>query len=330
MQQPQDPTFNSYDSNMQQEPSYEYYQRPIGSEYSGQYQQQQYYSYPPQAQEHTLVLKQELPAEAPIENSKKSASSSRRVFWGIVFVVILVICAAAVLTGIFVSKQNQQNKNSVVDQSSSSQDAAPGSSLLPSNSGSSTGTLSRTATATTTSSSSNPTSTATASNNQTSSNNNVNQPTSGLPKNVGNCLSGSFPFTNSRTAYSGYSGGVDASFNTGAYDFIVPYNPGNVQMDGSLKINMVRNSGSAASGSMLTTTRYMWYGKFSVTIQAINVGGAITNFITMSDSGDEIDIEICGRPVAPYTNVFYDTVGKSDAQKEYFSYVFLDCLVVAI
>lgn len=53
---------------------------------------------------------------------------------------------------------------------------------------------------------------------------------------------------------------------------------------------------------------YCRYGKYSVTIQAINKGGAITDVITMSDQGDEIDIEICGKPVAPYTNVFWKYV----------------------
>jgi hypothetical protein len=253
--------------------------------------------------EHTVVLKpvvsEHIESHGTDVKKSDSPKSSRKVFWGFLF--LFLIGTGAILTGVYVSRQQQQQKNS---DSSSLNNNLPFSSISVSSSSSSSTRTAGLATATseplvsTTRSSTGATSEPLVSTTRSSTGatptlqstnittNNVIQPTVGLPKDVGNCVSGSYPFASSRAATFGYSGAVDPSFDTNAYDFIIPYNTGNVQLDGTLKINLIRNNGASASGAILTSSRYMWYGKFSVTIQAINAGGAITNVITLSDSGD--------------------------------------------
>ena len=265
---------------------YQYSQRPLSEDLY--YQQNGQYEYPPTAMEHTVVLKpvvsEQIESHGTDEKKSDSPKSSRKVFWG--FLILFLMGTGAILTGVYVSRQQQQQKNS---DSSSLNNNLPFSNISVSSSSSSSTRTAGLATATseplvsTTRSSTGATPTLQSTNVTT---NNVIQPTFGLPKDVGNCVSGSYPFASSRAATFGYSGAVDPSFDTNAYDFIIPYNTGNVQLDGTLKINLIRNNGASASGAILTSSRYMWYGKFSVTIQAINVGGAITNFITLSDSGD--------------------------------------------
>lgn len=45
------------------------------------------------------------------------------------------------------------------------------------------------------------------------------------------------------------------------------------------------------SGSRISTTRYMWYGRATATMKVSKWAGVITSFITMSDVHDEIDWE---------------------------------------
>ena len=71
-------------------------------------------------------------------------------------------------------------------------------------------------------------------------------------------------------------------------------------------LSLSRESNAIASGTRLSTTRYIRYAKISVKMSAIPHPGAITTFITMSDRKDEIDWEILGKsPYEAQTNVFY-------------------------
>ncbi|KAG2218254.1 hypothetical protein INT45_006255 [Circinella minor] len=47
-------------------------------------------------------------------------------------------------------------------------------------------------------------------------------------------------------------------------------------------------------GPTLNSTTYMLYGRFSATVKASKVGGAITAVILIADGGDEIDFELLG------------------------------------
>ncbi|KAJ3332904.1 hypothetical protein HDU76_012641 [Blyttiomyces sp. JEL0837] len=62
-------------------------------------------------------------------------------------------------------------------------------------------------------------------------------------------------------------------------------------------------------GVRLSTTRYNLYGKFTIPIKAIGAAGIVTTFITMSDRGDEIDVEILPGANPPVTsNLFYKRI----------------------
>lgn len=47
-------------------------------------------------------------------------------------------------------------------------------------------------------------------------------------------------------------------------------------------------------GTLLTSTRYVWYGKISATMTTSQGQGVVTAFIMMSDMKDEIDFEFVG------------------------------------
>ncbi|ORY83689.1 putative cell wall glucanase [Protomyces lactucae-debilis] len=81
---------------------------------------------------------------------------------------------------------------------------------------------------------------------------------------------------------SGYLG------DAGATDFT---SSGPIQIsDGVIQLRMPADS----VGSVLTTTRYVWYGKVSATLQTSRGQGVVSAFITMSDVKDEIDTEWIG------------------------------------
>ncbi|KAI8097143.1 concanavalin A-like lectin/glucanase domain-containing protein [Halteromyces radiatus] len=62
----------------------------------------------------------------------------------------------------------------------------------------------------------------------------------------------------------------------------------------------------SAKGATFASSYYMLYGNVSATIRSSPVGGSITAFILMSDTGDEIDFEFLGGdPHTVQTNFFY-------------------------
>ena len=153
---------------------------------------------------------------------------------------------------------------------------------------------------------------------------NTNQPTVGKASEVGNCKSGVFSNDPARMRNDGWtkSGGIDSSVDANQHDWILEYGAANLKTspNDGFEMSLINQPGQVATGITITSTRYMFYGKVSVSLKAINVPGAITTFITMSDIGDEIDYEITGNPVQPNTNVFYQTNGKTGAQLEHFQH----------
>ncbi|CEO96171.1 GH16 domain-containing protein [Plasmodiophora brassicae] len=67
-------------------------------------------------------------------------------------------------------------------------------------------------------------------------------------------------------------------------------------VDGQLKIPMKypKNLEEASTGTVVSTARFLHYGVVSATFNQSGVDGVVTSFITMSNTEDEIDIEIVG------------------------------------
>ncbi|KAL1304061.1 hypothetical protein AAFC00_000496 [Neodothiora populina] len=58
-------------------------------------------------------------------------------------------------------------------------------------------------------------------------------------------------------------------------------------------------------GTLLTSTRYVWYGKVSATMTTSQGAGVVTAFILMSDVKDEIDFEFIGTDVQTAQSNYY-------------------------
>lgn len=58
-------------------------------------------------------------------------------------------------------------------------------------------------------------------------------------------------------------------------------------------------------GTLLTSTRYVWYGKISATMTTSQGAGVVTAFILMSDVKDEIDFEFIGTDVQTAQSNYY-------------------------
>lgn len=69
---------------------------------------------------------------------------------------------------------------------------------------------------------------------------------------------------------------------------------------------LIKQSQGVATGTRISTTRFIQYGKISAKFRASHMPGSVTAFITMSDIKDEIDWEILGAyPQTAETNMFY-------------------------
>jgi hypothetical protein len=62
---------------------------------------------------------------------------------------------------------------------------------------------------------------------------------------------------------------------------------------------------SDSSGTLLSSTRYVWYGKMSATMKTSRGAGVVTAFIMMSDVKDEIDFEFIGTDVQTAQSNYY-------------------------
>lgn len=60
-----------------------------------------------------------------------------------------------------------------------------------------------------------------------------------------------------------------------------------------------------SSGTLLSSTRYVWYGKMSATMKTSRGAGVVTAFIMMSDVKDEIDFEFIGTDVQTAQSNYY-------------------------
>ena len=64
-------------------------------------------------------------------------------------------------------------------------------------------------------------------------------------------------------------------------------------------------SGAAASGSLLASTSYVWYGTVSTIMKSSEGAGVVSAFILLSDVKDEIDFEFVGADLANVQSNFY-------------------------
>ena len=58
---------------------------------------------------------------------------------------------------------------------------------------------------------------------------------------------------------------------------------------GGVTLSLTKNDNATATGTRISSSRYMLYGRITARIKAVPYAGAITTFITMSESKDEID-----------------------------------------
>lgn len=87
------------------------------------------------------------------------------------------------------------------------------------------------------------------------------------------------------------------------YDWVV--NGKAVNYQDNLLLTMAKNS----YGTVLSSTRYMWYGKVAATIKTSHGAGVVSAFILMSGSKDEVDYEFVGNDVGhAQTNYYYEGV----------------------
>ncbi|OKL57252.1 putative glycosidase crf2 [Talaromyces atroroseus] len=75
--------------------------------------------------------------------------------------------------------------------------------------------------------------------------------------------------------------------------------------DGNLLLTMAANT----TGTLLSSTHYVWYGKISVTMKTSRGSGVVTAFVMMSDVLDEIDTEFIGSNLTTaQTNYFFQGI----------------------
>ncbi|SCU86612.1 LAFA_0E01948g1_1 [Lachancea sp. 'fantastica'] len=104
----------------------------------------------------------------------------------------------------------------------------------------------------------------------------------------------------SQTIFSNYSSNVANQYtflgDATANDWIYEGSIADYDDENALLLTMPQYS----SGAVLSSTRYMWYGKVSARMKTSHLGGVVTAFIMFSSVQDEIDYEFVG---ANLTNV---------------------------
>lgn len=71
--------------------------------------------------------------------------------------------------------------------------------------------------------------------------------------------------------------------------------------DDALLMQMPKYSG----GTVISSTKYLWYGKVSATLKTSHDGGVVTAFILFSNVQDEIDYEFVGNDLTQAQNNYY-------------------------
>ena len=75
--------------------------------------------------------------------------------------------------------------------------------------------------------------------------------------------------------------------------------------DHSAVILTLAESGASASGTLLSSTNYVWYGKVSATMKTSRTAGVVSAFVLFSDVQDEIDFEFVGTDLNTAQSNFY-------------------------
>ncbi|KAK5672203.1 putative glycosidase CRH2 [Batrachochytrium dendrobatidis] len=132
------------------------------------------------------------------------------------------------------------------------------------------------------------------------------------PSTQGNCITGRITFDEQRTSKVPMHVDMPAFppsiINIVSTDTTIDYAPQNVKFmeGGGVTLSLTKNDNATATGTRISSSRYMLYGRITARIKAVPYAGAITTFITMSESKDEIDWEMVGSETnVAQTNVFY-------------------------
>ncbi|KAI8900285.1 glycosyl hydrolases family 16-domain-containing protein [Globomyces pollinis-pini] len=131
-----------------------------------------------------------------------------------------------------------------------------------------------------------------------------------------NCVTGRIDFAKERTFL--FNDDVPKSFvgktlNESLYDSVVDFGNSNIRFrpEGGVSLELVKGTNATAKGIQLSTLRYVQYAKITVKMTAIAVPGVVTSFITLSETGDEIDFEIAGfNSSQVLSNVFSNGIGE--------------------
>ena len=75
--------------------------------------------------------------------------------------------------------------------------------------------------------------------------------------------------------------------------------------DNSAVILTLAEDGVSASGTLLSSTHYVWYGKVSATMKTSRGAGVVSAFVLFSDVQDEIDFEFVGTGLNTAQSNFY-------------------------
>ena len=63
--------------------------------------------------------------------------------------------------------------------------------------------------------------------------------------------------------------------------------------------------GVSASGTLLASTSYVWYGRVEATVKSSRGAGVVSAFILLSDVKDEIDFEFIGADLSNVQSNYY-------------------------
>ncbi len=109
------------------------------------------------------------------------------------------------------------------------------------------------------------------------------------------CISGRYPFNTTGTYNSNWI------IDYGHQNFFPLRNGG-----AYIALSNPRQPDIPGSGIRISSKTEVLYAKMTVRARPISIPGAVTTFITMSDSKDEIDVEWIGKePTKPQSNIFY-------------------------
>ena len=75
--------------------------------------------------------------------------------------------------------------------------------------------------------------------------------------------------------------------------------------DNSAIILTLAEDGQSASGTLLSSSHYVWYGKVSATMKTSRGAGVVSAFVLFSDVQDEIDFEFVGTDLNTAQSNFY-------------------------